>query len=483
MLEKIISWLRSVKDRMFGRTNFSAATLPQTAITDDMAAAIDRWVALYYNQAPWLNSNRLSLGLPAAIAREIATLVTLEAKVNVGDGSGGETLSPRAQFVADSLKPVLEQLAVQTEYACAFGGIAFRPYLDGDRVAIDCINADNFYPVSFNSRGETTGAIFVEKKREGKDTYIRVEEHAMLGDGVYKITNRAFKSENNVELGKAAPLTDVDEWHDLAPEVTLEGVESPLFAYFRIPNGNVINVDSPLGVSVYARADAAGLLQEADKQFQRLSWEYEGGEMAIDASIDAFKRDANGDAVLPAGKARLFRTNELSANDPTDGKFRTFAPTLRDTAYADGLNRLLMRVEDTCGLARGTFSDANETARTATELRISRQRTYATVTAIQMALQSALDKLAQAVDVFATLYNLAPVGEFDISYTWDDSIVVDAAAERDSDRQDVMDGIMQNWEYRMKWYGETEAQAKERVVKAPSILDRLMSDDGSGSEG
>lgn len=474
---------------MFGRTKMNAAGLPATAITDDMANAIDRWVKLYYSKTDVLANNKLSMGLPASIAREMATLVTLEAKVNVGnaanekDEDGEAALNPRAEFIKEALKPVLSQLPVQTEYACAFGGVAFRPYIDGQTIAIDCINADNFYPTSFNKRGEITGAVFVEKKKQGDDYYYRVEEHKMGDNGAYLITNCAYKSMGNSSanggMGTVCQLTEVDEWRDISPVVELTGIYSPLFSYFRVPHGNVIDVDSPLGVSVYAEADNAGILDEVDKQLQRLSWEYEGGQMAIDASVTAFKTDSEGHPVLPEGRERLYRVNQLIDDEGGGhGKFDTFAPTLRDSSYAQGLNRLLMRVEDMTGLARGTFSDANESVRTATELKISKQRTYATVTGIQGSLQDAIDKLAVAINILATLYNLAPEGEYTITYAWDDSIVVDANAERESDRQDVLDGIMEAWEYRVKWYGETPAQAKAAVSGNKPVQEAVNGTEG-----
>ena len=121
---------------------------------------------------------------------------------------------------------------------------------------------------------------------------------------------------------------------------------------------------------------------------------------------------------------------------------------------------LLMRIEDLCCLSRGTLSDANGQMRTATELKINKQRTYAAITSIQTALQAAIIQLAKAIDTYATLYELAPDGEYELSFTWDDSVVTDATTEREADRQDVLDGIMQPWEYRVKWYGETKSAAK-----------------------
>ena len=52
---------------------------------------------------------------------------------------------------------------------------------------------------------------------------------------------------------------------------------------------------------------------------------------------------------------------------------------------------------------------------------------------------------------------------YQTSFDWDDSIVTDVESERQSDRLDVSMGAMPLWEYRMKWYGETEEQAKLAV--------------------
>ena len=51
----------------------------------------------------------------------------------------------------------------------------------------------------------------------------------------------------------------------------------------------------------------------------------------------------------------------------------------------------------------------------------------------------------------------------EITIDFDDSIIEDKEAERQSDRQDVSMGAMPLYEYRAKWYGETEEQAKAAV--------------------
>ena len=41
---------------------------------------------------------------------------------------------------------------------------------------------------------------------------------------------------------------------------------------------------------------------------------------------------------------------------------------------------------------------------------------------------------------------------------------MDADAERSRDMSEVRMGIMQKWEYRMKWYGEDEETARQVIA-------------------
>lgn len=472
MFTRILNWLKGVMAKMLNtRDGAKVAGGVPIAVSSEMATAIQRWRDEYIGRAYWLSKNPQSLKLPALIASEMATLVTLEAKITV---SG----SPRADWLMQQFEPVLTNLRTNVEYACAMGGIVMKPYRDGDNIAVDYIHADDFYPVAFNSRGEITSALFVERKTAGQVVYSRVEHH-IIEDGHYTIRNRCYRGYSADDVGTEVSLSEVDEWRDIEPETGIEGIDFPLFAYFRIPLGNSVDPKSPLGVSVYSKAEDN--IKEADFQYQRLLWEFKGGELAIDVSEDALCHDARNQPIYPEGKERLFRKNELqvNANGSTGkGVFDVFSPTLRDASYKAGLNTILAKIEDQTGLARGTLSDLVNDARTATEIKMNRQRTYATVTAIQISLQGALEALVKAMDTTASLYAMQPMGTFNLSCVWDDSVITDADTERVLDMQEIRDGIMQKWEYRVKWYGEDEATAK-LMTQEPMTDDEIMGFDKS----
>lgn len=456
MLDKVKIWVKGVWRKLFPVSTIESALSIKVDQDTLMNRAIELWTNMYENKPPWLSDTVSSMNLPASISNEIARLVTLELESIV---SG----SARADYLNTQYQKVISSIRTYTEYACAKGGLVFKPYVDGKEINVEYVQADYFYPVRYGSDGSITEAAFVEQKQVGEMTYTRLEYHDF--DGVKEtITNKAYKSKSKDTLGTEIPLTAVEEWKDLQPKASVENIEKPMFAYFKIPIANNVDTYSPLGESVFGRA--IDLIKEADKQYSRSLWEFESAERAIDVDTTAFKfNPKTGKAEVPEGKERLFRTMDAEGGNNGKTFYETFSPEIRDESHARGLNNLLRLIEFNCGLAYGTLSDPQEESKTATEVKQSKQRSYSTVSDIQKALQSALEHLVYIMDVYVSLYNLSSKGKYEISFVWDDSIVVDAEAERLRDIQEMREGIMSKVEYRMKWYGEDEATAKKKIAE------------------
>lgn len=432
-------------------------------VSDEMTEAIELWSLMYRDKAPWLDENTKSLNLASAIASELARLATIEMKSEI---TGTEdTNNKRAKYLNEQYQKVINDIRIVTEYAAALGGLILKPYIDGENIVVDYVLADEFIPVKYDSAGNITAVIFIERIRKGRKIYTRLEYHDLLKEGYY-ISNTAYVNENGDEaLGYQVPLTEVDEWADLEPEIFIENVEKPLFGYLKMPMANTIDTRSPLGISVYARA--VGLIEEADKQYSRILWEYEGSELAINASMDLFKDDNT----LPKGKERLYRKLDTDAED----FFEPFSPAIRDESLFNGLNKILQRIEFACGLAYGTLSDVQLVEKTAEEIKVSKQRSYSTVVDIQKAIKTALIDLVYAMDVYATLGELAPAGEYDISFEFDDSLVVDSKTEQAIMLQEVSAGLIKPEIYLMRRYGVSEEQAR---MMMPSVDEPQLDDDG-----
>lgn len=446
MIKEFIERIGQVIRKMLGREKIKDAIGVEVAVSDKMTNEIDLWAKMYKNEPPWKEKNIKLCGLPAAIAGEFARLVTLELKTEV---TGND-------FINEEYQAVVSDIRKYTEYACAKGGLAMKPYASEGHIEVDMVQADRFFPTKFNSRGEVTAAVFAESLTVGKKVYTRLEYHQHEGT-MYHINNKAFVKQDldNVEvLGKEVPLTAIPEWANLQEEVTLKNVKMPLFAYFKIPNANNVDDTSPLGVSVYSRA--INDIKEADNQWTRLLWEFEGSELAIDADITLFKKDDKGNYEFPKGKDRLFRMMDLDDNAE---KYKVFAPAIRDENLINGFNAILRRIEFNVGLAYGTLSDPNTVDKTAEEIKASKQRSYSTVSDIQKSLQTALEQLVYAMDVMAQLSGLSGRKKYEMSFDWDDSIVIDKEQELASMQQDAVAGFIRKELYVAAKYGVSEEEA------------------------
>ena len=427
------------------------------AMSDRTALMIELWSSMFEGKAPWLNEKVEDLTLAPASAGEIARLVTLELQTKV-EGSG------RASYIDRIYQKVVRKARVFSEYACAKGGLVLKPYVSGDNIFVQLIQADSFFPISFDDSGNMTYCVFVEQFREGSTIYSRVESHK-LEDRQLTIRNRAFVARTEGLLGSEVEIGSIPRWNGLAAQVIFEGIEKLPLGYFRIPLANNIDDGSPLGVSVYSRS--IGLIREADKRYSQINWEYESKETAIHIASSLLKYREDLDKwEYPGGKERLYRNIEYNTGAVDKPLIDAFSPDIRDASFFNGLNQQLRRIEFNSNLAYGTLSDPNNTDKTAEEIKASKQRSYSFVADCQGALQDALEDLVSAIDFWASIYHLAPPGTYRTSFKWDDSIIVDEEKDRQTDRADVAMGAMSLWEYRMKWYGETEEQAKAAIKES-----------------
>lgn len=417
----------------------------EAAVSEEMSAAQRLWGDMYAAQG--------GLRIAAALSFEMARLITLEMRSNI-------TGSRRAEFLNKYYAEVTDNIRIPLEYGCAKGGLVMKPYIKDRGIKVDFIQADDFFPLAFDESGRITGAVFVQTMAKDGAYYTRLETHRLEGDA-YEISNRAFKSVSSGALGREISLSSVSDWAELSEKTTLKHIKKPLFGYFKPAVANTVDPSSPLGVSVFA--NAVNLIADADKHYERFLWEFESGERALIANTMAFKRDRDGRLRLP--DKRLYKTLDVEDMD----FFREWSPEIRQKEFTEGFDMILRQIEFNCGFAYGTLSNLSDSDKTAEEIRTSKQRSYSTVSDNQKALKCALDDLVYAMDVWCTLYNLAPMGEYRTDYEFDDSIAADRKTEFEEKRTLVEAGIMRPWEFRMWYFGEPEENARAAVGEGEQI--------------
>lgn len=444
---KIIDWIKGVLGRLIGVDKIKSAVGADVAITDDMQSAIDSWYNQYIGKADWVTDTIKSQRYEVAICRDFADVALSEMQIKISDD--------RLQSIVDGLTA---DLHTHLQLGLATGGLIIKP-LGADNVQF--IAASNYVPLEYDSRGRLTSVVFPDCKKLGNTYYTRLETHKLDSNGL-TITNKCFRSYNSSALGVECSLAEVGEWANLLPFINYPTMQKPAYGYYKNPLPNDID-GSHTPISIYS--PAVEHIKKADIQASRLDWEFESGERAIYVDDAAVKRDGS----IAKNNKRLYRG--LNIDIDGNGLFETFSPELRQADLIAGLESYKKAIELSVGLAFGDLSDPTSVAKTATEIKASKQRKYNMVNSIQSCLSDCIYDLVYALAFYNGLINSG----YDVSITYNDSILTDEETERAQDRLDVSMGVMSAAEYRSKWYGEPLEVAQIKVTSTA-----LPADNDSG---
>lgn len=430
----------------------------------ETALNVELWETMYQGCPYWIDGNVIkSMNLPAAISAEFSKLVTFEMKTEIKGSSFANYINKEYQ------SGVVEKLRKYIEYGLAKGSLVIKPIPTENGIRTQFIQAGQFFPIEFDGSGNIKKCVFAEQLRKGKYVFTLLEIHT-LSNEILTIENKAFKSGNDSTLGVEIALSEVDEWAVLAPVVKFSGAKKLPFGLFTCPLANQINMNSPLGVSVFSRATE--LIAEADRRYSDICWEYEAKQAAVHISTSMLNKNPDtGDFEVPEGRERLYRKVEYNTGAVDKPLIDTYSPDIRSTALFDGLNNQLRLIEFNCSLAYGTLSDPNNVDKTAEEIRSSKKRSYDFVQDVHNSMASALTDWADAAWFWSQIYHLAPNGNYEVVFEWGDSILADPEAERQNDRYDLANGTLRPEEYRAKYRNETIEQALANLPQVAQVIE------------
>lgn len=330
-----------------------------------------------------------NLKIPRAIVNTIVTSASQEFDFDIKTNS--KDIKQIEKYLKSNLK-------MAESHLCVGGRLAFKPYISDGHIGVSIYGGRDFIAF-YDQFGLLEKVYFKSDIRESNTlSYTLVEIHTYnRKDRTYKIEYQLYSGVNSdwnrkigtmsAQLGTRVPLSKCEKTQDLDDFVLLEDIDEHLCS--------VINLDNSMtyttGRSIYD--SSIELIKDAEKIYDSLLWEYEGGELAIDAPADLFKTPGNYNGyTLPANKERLYR--RLEGAD-SDFGIKVFAPTLRDENYIRGLNEILHRIEVNCGLYGGALSNVahDYTDKTATEVISSKQRFYVTVMDIKQRMKNGIEKI------------------------------------------------------------------------------------------
>ena len=428
--------------------------------SNEMNTALKKWDNISTGKPSWLNAedNIETVNMAKHISDTRAKLTTLDIGIAV---SG----SARAEYLQGIVDELLKRLPDRVAEADRLGGIMIK--WNGD--TWDFILPGNFGVTEKDNNGEIIGAIFAAHTTQGSAHYTRLEYHRFEGgteEGgrIYRVTNKAFKNQlsgkGEVTLGAEIPIKKVSAWAHIQPEVYIKNLEKPLFAYYRVPGANTIDPSSPLGLSVFANAITE--LKAIDIAVSRKNLEVEDSKKITFVGQALIQNAQNKGVKLP----RFVQGLGMGLNDTETSAIHEHTPALLTDQRIKDINFDLSMAGVKCGFSEGVFVLDGQTGMiTATQVEADDRDTIQTIKDDRDALKEAIEQAVYGANALISLYNLAPLGEYEINCNFGD-ITYSYEEDKASWRYYVQQGWVPVWLYFVKFEGYTEEEAKALVAEA-----------------
>ncbi|USL89246.1 portal protein [Bacillus phage vB_BceS_LY1] len=409
-----------------------------TAVSDEMEAAIIRWREMYKGyHAPFHDASyhtvdgkehhyrMKSLGMAQVVSAELASLMYNErCSISLEDVSTDEYVNG----VLDD-NSFTTNFQTNLEKMCALGGMAVKVYATEEEVLLGFASAEDFIPLAHNGKIVTDGVFIADRVKKDDRQYILLEFHTWE-DKTYVITNRLYESWDGVGLSTEVNLATIDKYADLEPETRIEGLEEPLFAYFKLALPNMIDMNSPMGVSIFAKA--LDTLEAIDTKYDSFDREFRLGKKRIIVPVSATQAmpDQNGNL------KRYFDVNdevyEALNMDMGNEEIKDISTTLRVQEHVDAINSELELLSMRTGFSAGTFTFTSQGLKTATEVVSENSKTYRTRRQHLTPVEEGLKHIVRSILVIADMYGFyASDLEQEITVNFDDSLSEDRDTNAD----------------------------------------------------
>ena len=416
-----------------------------------------------------------TINMAKAAANEMASLVFNErCEISIGDDD-----NPTAEFVDDVLakNKFNKKFQDYLEYSFAMGGMVIKPYVGNDEIKLSFVTADCFIPIAWQN-DNISEAVFINESQRGKKYYTLLEWHTW-DNGTYVIRNNLYESDTQNEIGYPVSLSTL--YPDLEEEVRIENIKKPLFVYFKPNSANNFDVQSPLGISLYA--NALDTMKAIDTAFDSFHREFRLGKKRIFVP-DSMIRTVYDEKGRPQ---RYFdSSDEVYQGYPGDmdeTKIHDIKVELRVEEHVAAINALLNLFAMQTGFSSGTFTFDGESMKTATEVISEQSKTFKSKQSHEVIIESALIELVNVILTIAELYGIYSTNEdVEVSVAFDDSIAEDKSAEIDKQIRLVQAELQSKRRAIMEAQGVTEEEAmliieeiiEEQKLNTPDIDDSIL---------
>lgn len=437
-------------------------------ISAEMTEAIASWRQWYagyvngfhnykiWNGTDFVPQKKASLQMPKFIAEDWANLLLNErVKISV-DGGFQKRLD---ELLNDTNWYVQANQVIELAFALGTGALVEYRDKDG-KSKIDQYRADMIAPISWDASGNITECAFASICTQNRVKAVYIMVHSLGEKGTYRIENYMV----NQESGAAIDLPE-----GLEPVVETESTV-PFFQIIRPNIKNNIDLDSPMGISVYG--NSLHVVKTLDNIYDSLDNEFVLGRKRIIIPVSwakmMVKRTNEKDGKTTEVGVPIFDTNDVAfyalqvdSNSKIDKPIE-INMDLRIEQHKIGIltNLSILGKKVGVGCDRYTW-DKDSGVRTATEVISDKSDLYQNLRKHELTLEVAIIGMVQALAILDG--NAEPPKEIKVNF--DDSIIQDSQTELNNAIMKIDAGILSKRTAMIQALGMTEKEADEELER------------------
>lgn len=360
----------------------------------------------------FVSRDRFRLGMAKICCEDHVNLMINEKLTIAADGYDGLDKILEKNSFRDNLSRL-------TEVAFALGSGALVEYKGINHPVIDFVRGDMIFPLTWDGR-EVTECAFASTKQASGKKYFYIQIHSVGENGLYQIEN-AYVNENGAALNADENDTISLDGKNHVQRVIDTGSKEPLFQLIRPAIVNNIDLDCPLGVSIFG--NAVSQLRALDTIYDSYVNEYELGRkrLMVPQSLATIKMAKDGTTEA------LFDPNDTSFyiyQDDSDkpAEIHEVNLEIRAEAHDLGLQKSLDMFSKKVGLGTGYYKFDGGVVRTATEVINTESDLYRNRKKNISMLATAVTEMARRIHFLDTGVDKPEMG---VSIDFDDSILED----------------------------------------------------------
>lgn len=395
------------------------------------------------------------INFDAIFSNKLSNYIASDSTLTIlGENQRADLLNKTGQSMWKKIKKI-------SAMALGTGGVCIVPYVKGGKIYYNLVTQDRL-SIDKTDGDLITGATILAEKKTIKSQF---NETTYLRWTNYDIQNNTLviTQQYSDKEGKKIPTPDF--WANIQEVMSISNVDRVPFGFIKSSANNRRSNDE-YGVPITYGCD--NTINEIRECLSQIATEFSAKEVMVLLDKTAFGKDNQ----LPM--SRIFKKVDSGVDD----FYKEFSPAIRESSYYARLQELYSRLEKEVGTSAGILTEIETSNATATAIRRSMYDTFTIVDDMRANIEIGLQDFFNACNILANAYNLSAMGEYEVSFDWDYSMLEDSQETFNQlvagYNNNVISGAeLRNWIKSSESMEDSEEKVQELTNTNPQIKDLI----------